>query len=134
MEETFEFLKKRTQVNYVSTINGNKPSCRPFGDPVLFDNKIYVLTNKQKNVSKQIAINNNVCIVAYDEENWIRINCQLIDDSNNIDAKKAIINEFDWAEEAGYTLDNPDFQALYIANADATIYDEDGNVISSHKF
>lgn len=134
MEETFEFLKKRTQVNYVSTINGNKPSCRPFGDPVLFDNKIYVLTNKQKNVSKQIAVNNNVCIVAYDEENWIRINCQLIDDSNNIDAKKAIINEFDWAEEAGYTLDNPDFQALYIANADATIYDEDGNVVSSHKF
>ncbi len=134
MEETFEFLKKRTQVNYVSTINGNKPSCRPFGDPVLFDNKIYVLTNKQKNVSKQIAINNNVCIVAYDEENWIRINCELIDDSNNIDAKKAIINEFDWAEEAGYTLDNPDFQALYIANADVTIADSDGNIISSYKF
>lgn len=134
MEETFEFLKKRTQVNYVSTINGNKPSCRPFGDPVLFDNKIYVLTNKQKNVSKQIAINNNVCIVAYDEENWIRINCQLIDDSDNIDAKKAIINEFDWAEEAGYTLDNPDFQVLYIANADVTIADSDGNIISSYKF
>lgn len=134
MKETFEFLKKRTQVNYVSTIDGNKPSCRPFGDPVLFDNKIYVLTNKQKNVSKQIAMNNNVCIVAYDGENWIRINCQLIDDSNNIDAKKAIINEFDWAEAAGYTLDNPDFQALYIANADVTIYDEYGNVISCHKF
>lgn len=134
MEETFEFLKERTKVNYVSTLNGNKPSCRPFGDPVLFDNKIYVLTNKQKNVSKQIAINNNVCIVAYDEENWIRINCQLIDDSDNIDAKKAIINEFDWAEEAGYTLDNPDFQALYIANADVTIADSDGNIISSYKF
>ena len=134
MEETFEFLKKRTQVNYVSTINGNKPSCRPFGDPVLFDNKIYVLTNKQKKVSKQIAIHNNVCIVAYDGENWIRINCQLIDDSDNIDAKKAIINEFDWAEEAGYTLDNPDFQALYIANADVTIADSDGNIISSYKF
>lgn len=134
MEETFEFVKKRTQVNYVATINGDKPSLRPFGDPVLFDNKIYVLTNKQKNVSKQIAINNNVCIVAYDEENWIRINCRLIDDSNNIDAKKAIINEFDWAEEAGYTLDNPDFQALYIANADVTIADSDGNIISSYKF
>lgn len=48
MKETFDFLKKRTQVNYVATINGNKPSCRPFGDPILFDNKIYVLTNKQK--------------------------------------------------------------------------------------
>ncbi len=134
MKETFEFLKKRTQVNYVSTINGNKPSCRPFGDPVLFDNKIYVLTSKQKNVSKQIAINNNVCIVAYDEKNWIRINCQLIDDSNNIDAKKAILNEFDWAEDAGYTLDNPDFQTLYIANADVTIYDEDGEILENYSF
>lgn len=134
MEETFEFLKERTKVNYVSTLNGDKPSCRPFGDPVLFNNKIYVLTNKQKNVSKQIAANNNVCIVAYDEENWIRINCQLIDDSDNIDAKKAIINEFDWAEEAGYTLDNPDFQVLYIANADVTIADSSGNIISSFQF
>lgn len=134
MEETYKFLKENTQVNYVSTINEGKPCCRPFGDPVLFDNKIYVITNKQKNVSKQIAKNNNVCIVAYDNENWIRINCKLIDDSNNIEAKKAIINEFDWAVEAGYTLDNPDFQALYIANADSTIYNEDGEIIANYKF
>ena len=100
MEETYKFLKENTKVNYVSTINGDKPSCRPFGDPVLFDNKIYVLTNKQKNVSKQIAKNNNVCIVAYDNKNWIRINCQLIDDSDNTEAKKAVIDEFDWAIEA----------------------------------
>ena len=134
MKETYEFLKVRTQVNYVSTIDGNKPSCRPFGDPVLFDNKIYVLTNKQKNVSKQIEKNNNVCIVAYDGENWIRINCQLIDDSDNIEVKKAIIEEFDWAEEAGYTLDNPDFQILYIANATSTIADSDGNILKNYSF
>lgn len=134
MKETYEFLKERTQVNYVATIDGDRPSLRPFGDPVLFDNKIYVLTNKQKNVSKQIALNNKVCIVAYDEENWIRINCQLIDDSNNIEAKKAIIEEFDWAEEAGYTLDNPDFQALYIANATSTVADSDGNILNTYTF
>lgn len=51
MKETFEFLKK-LEVNYLSTIDENKPSCRPFGDPVLFEGKIYILTNKQKNVSK----------------------------------------------------------------------------------
>ena len=134
MKETFEFLKTRTQVNYVTTINGDKPSCRPFGDPVLFDGKIYALTSKTKEVSKQIAKNNNVCIVAYDGEEWIRINCKLIDDSQNIDAKKAIINEFDWAEEAGYTLDNPDFQVLYIADADAKTYDSDGNIKEEYQF
>lgn len=134
MKETFEFLKERTKVNYVSTINGDKPSCRPFGDPVLFNNKIYVLTNKQKEVSKQIAKNNNVCIVAYDNQDWIRINCKLIDDSDNIEAKKAIINEFDWAREAGYTLDNPDFQVLYLSDVESTIYNEDGEVIDKYNF
>ena len=114
MNETYIFFKEKTKVNFVSTVNGDKPRCRPFGDPILFDNKIYVITNKQKNVSKQIAENNNVCIVAYDNENWIRINCQLI--------------------EAGYTLDNPDFQVLYMANVDSTIYNEDGDIIANYKF
>ncbi len=134
MKETFNFLKERTQVNYLATINGNRPSNRPFGDPILFENKIYILTNKQKEVSKQIAKNNHVCIVAYDENEWIRINCDLLDDSNNILVKQAIIDEFDWAQEAGYTLDNPDFQVLYIANAESTIYDEDGNVLNHYHF
>lgn len=133
MKETFEFLKK-LEVNYVSTIDGDKPSCRPFGDPVLFEEKIYVLTNKQKNVSKQIEKNNNVCIVAYDNENWMRINCKLIDDSNNMEAKKAIIEEFEWAEEAGYTLSNPNFQVLYISEANATIYNSDGEELEKYIF
>lgn len=136
MEEVFNFLKEKTKVNFVATINENKPSNRPFGDPVLFDNKIYVLTSAKKNVAKQIEQNSNVCIVAYDntDETWIRINCQLIDDSTNVDAKQAIINEFDWAEESGYTLDNPDFKALYMSKVDAKIYDIDGNELNNYKF
>lgn len=133
MKETYEFLKERTKVNYVSTVNGDKPSVRPFGDPVLFNDKIYVLTQKHKNVFKQIEINNNVCIVAYDGNEWIRIDCKLVDDSDNINAKEAIINEFDWALDAGYTLENPDFAALYISDAVSTIYGED-KIISTHKF
>ena len=134
MNETFKFLKENTQVNYLDTVKGDKPSCRPFGDPIMYDGKIYVITSKHKEVSKQIAENNNVCIVAYDDENWIRINCQLIDDSNNVAVKQAVINEFDWAIEAGYTLDNPDFQILYMANVDSTIYDEEGNVTKSSDY
>ena len=134
MNETFKFLKENTKVNYVATVNGDRPSLRPFGDPVWFDGKIYILTNKQKEVAKQIEKNNKVCIVAYDEENWIRINCSLINDSDNVEAKKAIINEFDWAEEAGYTLDNPDFMSLYMSDVESKIYDEDGNVVAEYKF
>ena len=80
------------------------------------------------------AIANHVCIVAYDGENWIRINCKLVDDSNNIEAKKAILNEFDWAEEAGYTLDNPDFKIFYMSEVNSTISDEDGNIRGTYSF
>ena len=134
MNETYKFLKENTQVNYVSTIKDGKPSCRPFGDPIMVDNKIYVITNKHKNVSKQIEKNNNVCIVAYDDEKWIRINCELIDDSQNMKVKQAVIDEFDWAIEAGYTLDNQEFQVLYMANAESTIYDEEGEVLETYTF
>lgn len=73
-------------------------------------------------------------LLAYDEEKWIRINCVLIDDSQNVAVKQAVIDEFDWALEAGYTLGNPEFQVLYIANADATIYDEEGQILETYQF
>ena len=134
MEKTFDFLKNKTDVNYVATIDGDRPSLRPFGDPVLFDGKIYAMTNAKKNVAKQITANNKVCIVAYDGENWIRINCKMIDDSDNMEAKKAILDEFEWAKDFGYTLDAPDFKIFYLADVDAKIYDVSGKVLVEEKF
>ncbi|MDL2235697.1 pyridoxamine 5'-phosphate oxidase family protein [Christensenellaceae bacterium OttesenSCG-928-L17] len=136
MEEVFSFLKK-LKVNFLATIEPeeNKPNLRPFGDPVLFDGKIYCLTLKDKNVYREIAANNNVCIVAIDDKDrWIRIKAKLVDDSENTEAKKAIIAEFDWAEEAGYTLNNPNFACLYLAEAIATISDIDDKILSKHEF
>ena len=128
MQDVFSYLKS-LEVNFLATRDGDSVSCRPFGDPVKFDNKIYILTQANKSVAKQLAADNHICIVAYkpSEENWLRIFCEAIDDSDNPAAKQAIIDEFDWAEEAGYTLDNPDFQVLYISNATSTILDEEGN-------
>ena len=134
MDKTFDFLKNRTKVNFVSTINGDRPSCRPFGDPVLFDGRIYALTKGYKNVAKQLAVNNKVCIVACDGDEWIRIYCKLVDDSENVEAKRAIIQEFDWAEEAGYTLGSPDFKIFYFDEVESTIYDEDGGVVAEERF
>ncbi len=139
MEKTFGFLKNRAvvngnPVNFVATVAGDKPSCRPFGDPIMYNNKIYAMTLKHKAVSKQLIENDNACVVAYDGDVWLRVNCQLIDDSDNLEVKRAVLAEFDWAEEAGFTLDNPDFQLLYFAEADATCMDSDGQVIWQEKF
>lgn len=134
MEKTFDFLKKRTSVNYLATVDGGLQRLRPFGDPVLFDGKIYVLTMKDKAVSRQIAQNDHACIEAYDGEEWIRANCRLVDDSDNVAAKEAVVAEFPWAKVEGYTLDNPNFQILCFAEADCTIYTEDGEELVYEKF
>lgn len=57
-----------------------------------------------------------------------------MDDSGNRDAKQAMIDEFDWAEEAGYTLDNPEFKCYYLAHAKAEVRDCDGEVLASYEF
>lgn len=135
MEEVFSYLKA-LNVNFLATRNGEGVSCRPFGDPVKFDHKIYMLTHAEKDVVKQLTENNHICIVAYNPEkdNWLRVFCEAIDDSNNIAAKQAIVDEFDWAEEAGYTLNNPNFKCYYLANAQAEIRDSDGNTLANYEF
>ena len=69
-----------------------------------------------------------------DGENWLRINCKLIDDSSNTNVKSKFLEEFDDLEEAGYSLDNPDMQVLYMSNVEAILYDEDGNELEKYCF
>lgn len=135
MEEVFKYLKI-LDVNFLATRNGEGVSCRPFCDPVKFDGKIYMLTHAEKDVARQLAENNRICIVAYNPEkdDWLRVFCEAIDDSDNTAAKRAIINEFDWAEEAGYTLDNPSFKCYYLKSATAEVRDSNGKVLASYEF
>ncbi len=135
MQEVFDYLKA-LEVNFLATRTKNGVSCRPFGDPIKFDEKIYMLTLAHKEVAKQLANDNHICIVAYNPEkgNWLRIFCEAVDDSGNTAVKQAIIDEFDWAAEAGYKLDNPDFKCYYLVNAKAEIRDCDGEVLTSYEF
>lgn len=52
MNKTFEFLKEKIQVNFVSTIDGDSLSCRPFKNPMLFDNKINCIIISRSEVKK----------------------------------------------------------------------------------
>ena len=53
MKETYEFLKE-CNVFYLATMDGNKPRVRPFGAINMFEDKIYLITSKIKNVSNEI--------------------------------------------------------------------------------
>ena len=135
MEQTIEFFNNCAEVIYLATVNGDRPSLRPFGTPVLFDGKFYSMSHAGKDVVNQLAENSHVCVVASnDQEQWLRVDCDLVDDSNNTEVKKAMIARFEWAEAAGYTLDNPDFKVYRWENAKAIVHDVEGEALAEESF
>ncbi len=106
MKEVFEFLKK-AGVYYLATVDGNLPKVRPFGTLEIFEDKLYILTGKKKDVSKQIEKNPNVEICASIGEEWIRLSGKLVRD-DRIEAKKDMLDK------------NPHLRAVYSENDDNT--------------
>jgi len=106
MEEVQAFLKD-CGTYYLATIDGDKPKVRPFGTAEIFDNHLYIQTGKKKDVFKQIEINNNVEICAFNGEKWIRVSGKLLID-DRIEAKKDMLDK------------NPSLRSMYDENDDNT--------------
>ena len=54
-------------MDYISTVDNDQPRVKPFGTATLFEDNIYMLTAKAKNVSKQIETNSKFEISAMDK-------------------------------------------------------------------
>jgi len=120
VSEVFEFLKKAGTF-YIATIeNANAsllPRVRLFSNINLFEGKIYVQTNKTKKVSAQILANNNIEIIAYDGEWWVRIAAKAVTDER-IAPKQSMIDANpllkDW-----FKADDDVTHVFYLAEAAA---------------
>ncbi len=119
MKEVYEFLKEAGTF-YIATVDGDKPRVRPFGVVNIFEDKLYVLTGKKKNVSKQIEINNNVEICTFLNGKWIRIEGKLISD-DRVEAKKSMLDANPSLKNM-YNENDDNTEVLYFNDATATIY------------
>ena len=63
MKRAYEFLKNAGTF-YLATVEGDQPRVRPFGAVNVFEDKLYFITNNQKDVYKQIAADLKVEISA----------------------------------------------------------------------
>lgn len=119
MEKVYEFLKN-SGVYYLATIEDNKPKVRPFGSLNIFEGKLYVLTGKKKDVSKQIQANPNVEISAMAQNGkWIRIKGKMVRDDRYEAKLDMLDNNPDL--KSMYSVDDDNTEVLYIKNAKATI-------------
>jgi len=119
MKEVYDFLKE-SGVFYLATVDNDKPRVRPFGAINIFEDKLYLQTGKVKNVSKQIQINPNVEVCAFNNGKWIRIEGKLVRD-DRIEAKKDMLDHNPELRSM-YDENDDNTEVLYFKDATATIY------------
>ena len=119
MKDVFDFLEE-CGTFYLATVDGDKPRVRPFGALNIFEDKLYIQTGKSKNVSKQMQINPNVEICAFNNGRWIRIEGKVVRD-DRIEAKESMLDANPNLKKM-YSADDDNTEVLYFKDAKATIY------------
>ena len=119
MNKVTEFLIQ-SGTFYLSTVENDKPRVRPFGAVAEFDGKVYICTNNQKNVFKQILANPNVEISSVTDDKWIRLEGTLIVDER-VEAKQAML-EAKPSLKNFYSINDGIFEVLYLTEATAKIF------------
>ena len=117
IEKVYGFLTE-AQTFYLATVEGTKPRVRPFGAVLLQDGKLYLVTGKVKDVSRQISANPFVEICACMNGSWLRIAAELVDDESH-DVKVAMLEKFP-SLKGMYSADDDNMQMLYLKDATAT--------------
>ena len=119
MEEVCAFLKK-CGVYYLATMEGDQPRVRPFGVSEIIDGKLYFLTGKRKDVSKQMLANPKVEISATCGREWIRIEALAVED-DRVAVRQQILDAVP-SLKGMYQADDGNCQVFYLKDATATFY------------
>ena len=79
MKEVINYLKE-CGTFYLATTEGEQPRVRPFGAVCEFEGKLYIVTNNQKDVYRQMLKNPKVEISGMNQGTWIRITGEVQED------------------------------------------------------
>ena len=118
MEKVLQFLKD-AETYYLATVEGNQPRVRPFGTAHIFEGKLYILTGKVKDVSKQLHANPKAEICAFKGGEWIRVVGELVED-DRVEARQSMLDAYPSLQKM-YAADDGNTEVFYFKNATATI-------------
>lgn len=120
MNEVCEYLKS-CGTFYLATCENDQPHVRPFGAVCIFEGKLYLVTNNQKNVYHQLKENQKVEICGMHKGTWIRVEGAVQEDLRR-EARVAMMNENTAALSGMYTVDDNLMTVFYFEHGTATIY------------
>lgn len=119
MKEVHDYLKK-CNTYYLATVEGDQPRVRPFGTVNIFEDKLYILTSKGKNVSNQMQANPKVEICAVGSGTWIRVAATTVRD-DRVEVKQAMLDAYPSLQKL-YQAKDEKTEVLYLQDAIATFY------------
>ncbi len=119
LNEIRDFIKA-CGTYYLATVDTDgQPRVRPFGTINLFEDKLYIQTGKNKDVSKQIQANPKVELCCFNGQEWLRISGELVRD-DRIEAKKDMLDKYPSLQKM-YSAEDDNTEVLYFRNATATV-------------
>lgn len=118
METALEFLKA-CKTFYIATVEGDQPRVRPFGAVCAIDGKIYLITNNQKPVYKQILANPKIEISGMADGKWIRLSGKAITDPRQ-EARQAMLDACPSLTRM-YKADDGIMEVLYLEDCTCSI-------------
>lgn len=120
MKEVVEYLKA-CGTFYLATNDGEQPRVRPFGAVCEFENKLYIVTNNQKDVYHQMKKNSKVELCGMYKGTWIRVTGEVREDVRR-EAREAMMEANREALSSMYTVDDGLMTVFYFESGTAAIY------------
>lgn len=129
MNEVLKYLQD-CGTFYLATVEGEQPHVRPFGAVCEFEGKLYIVTNNQKDVYKQMKTNKIVEISAMNNGTWIRLNGVVKEDTRR-EARVAMM-EANESLQSMYSVDDNLMTVFAFEHGVATIcsFTEEPKVIN----
>ena len=116
IEKVYQFLHD-AGTYYLATVEGDQPRVRPFGTILLYEDKLYIQTEKRKDVSRQLAENPNAEVCAFMNGTWLRVSGNLVNDDRR-EVKVAMLEKYPGLKNM-YSADDDNTQVLYFKDATA---------------
>ncbi len=119
MNEAVNFLKA-CGTFYVATCEDGQPRVRPFGALDVYEDKLYIVTSREKRVFKQLQKDSKLEICAMNpDRRWIRIAADAVLD-DRLEAREHML-ETNEGLKSLYSADDGKMVVLYLQNAVAEI-------------
>ncbi len=120
MNKATEYLKS-CGTFYLATDENGQPHVRPFGAVCEFEGKLYIVTNNQKKVYRQLKDNGRVEICGMHKGTWIRVEGEVKEDTRR-EARVAMMDANTAALSSMYTVDDNLMTVFYFERGTAAIY------------